>query len=216
MTNPAPDRSERTDPSPDKPHKRHILDNALACFNELGIQATTIETIRARASSSVGSIYHHFGNKDGLIAALFFTALDDQHALTQTRLQTATCAKEAVQAMVQTYLAWVTQQPELARFMFQARSAVADGPFGAELVQRNKERLRGLLEWLDRGLADGSMLALPRETYASLLIGQSENYCRAWLSQRVQSKPAELASVFSEAAWRSIGVEPDARNTKLQ
>ncbi len=196
-------------PNPPKPHKSHILDTALACFNEMGIQATTIEAIRARANSSVGSIYHHFGNKDGLIAALFFTALDDQTAMTQARLQTATNAKEAVEAMVRTYLEWVTQQPELARFMFQARSAVADGPFGAELVQRNKERLRGLLAWLDRGLADGSMRALPRETYASLLIGQSENYCKAWLSQRVKSKPTEFASVFAEAAWRSIGVGPD-------
>jgi len=213
ITSLASDPTERMEPGPRISQKQHILNHALACFNELGIQATTIEAIRARASSSVGSIYHHFGNKDGLIAALFFTALDDQLALTQARLQTATSASEAVEAMVQTYLEWVTQQPELARFMFQARAAVADGPFGAELIQRNKERFRGLLEWLDRGLADGSIRPLPRETYASLLIGQSENYCRAWLSQRVKSKPTEFANVFSEAAWRSVGVCPEARST---
>lgn len=203
-----PNTPGHSDPAPDKSHKRHILDTALVCFNEMGIQATTIETIRARASSSVGSIYHHFGNKDGLIAALFFTALDDQTATTLARLQTATNAKEAVETMVQTYLEWVTRQPELARFMFQARSAVADGPFGTDLAQRNKERLGGILQWLDRGLADRSMRALPRETYAALLIGQSENYCRAWLSERVKTKPSEFANVFSEAAWRSIGVSP--------
>lgn len=203
---PDPDLFERVEPGPRKAHKRLILNCALACFNELGIQATTVETIRERANSSIGSIYHHFGNKDGLIAALFFAALDDQLALTQPRIAHAASAREAVEALVQTYLEWVTQQPELARFMSQARASIADGPFSADLVQRNKQRYGGLLEWLDQGVKEGSVRSLPRETYASLLIGQSENYCRAWLSGRVKTKPTDFVQVFAEAAWRSVGL----------
>jgi AcrR family transcriptional regulator len=207
MTNPPdPDLFARVEPGPRKAHKRLILTCALACFNELGIQATTVETIRERANSSIGSIYHHFGNKDGLIAALFFAALDDQLTLTQPRMETAASAKDAIVAMVQTYLEWVTQQPELARFMSQARASVADGPFGNELLQRNKQRYGGLMDWLEKGVQEGSIRPLPRETYASLLIGQSENYCRAWLSGRVKTKPTDFVPVFTEAAWRSVGM----------
>jgi AcrR family transcriptional regulator len=206
MTNlPVSDPFARVEPGPRKEHKRLILSCALACFNELGIQATTVETIRERANSSIGSIYHHFGNKDGLIAALFFAALDDQLALTHPRLQAAASAKDAIEVLVQTYLEWVTQQPELARFMSQARASVADGPFGQELLQRNKERYGRMLEWLEKGVNEGSVRVLPRETYASLLIGPSENYCRAWLSGRVKSRPTDFVQVFSEAAWRSVG-----------
>ena len=64
--------------------KRHILHGALACFNEQGLEPTTIDQIRVRCDTSVGNIYHHFGNKDGLIAALFFCALDDQARLRAT------------------------------------------------------------------------------------------------------------------------------------
>lgn len=201
---PPPDLFERVEPGPRKAHKRLILRCALACFNELGIQATTVETIRERANSSIGSIYHHFGNKDGLIAALFFAALDDQLAMTQSRIQNAASAQDAIAALVQTYLEWVTQQPELARFLSQARALVADSPFGSELMQRNKRRYRELLEWLEEGVQDGSVRPLPRETYASLLIGQSDNYCRAWLSGRVKSPPSEFVQVFVDAAWRSV------------
>jgi AcrR family transcriptional regulator len=190
-----------------------ILNAALACFNELGIQATTIETIRERADSSIGSMYHHFGNKDGLIAALFFAALDDQLALTEPRIQSAASAREAIEALVQTYLGWVTQQPELARFMSQARATIADGPFSDELAQRNKQRFGGLLKWLDKGVKEGSIRPLPRETYASLLIGQAENYCRAWLSGRVKTPPSDFAQVFAEAAWRSVGCSPPDSDT---
>lgn len=203
---PKTDFFERVEPGPRKAHKRLILNCALACFNELGIQATTIETIRERANSSIGSIYHHFGNKDGLIAALYFAALDDQLAMTQPRMVAAKSAKEAVQALVQTYLEWVTQQAELARFLSNARTAVVEGPFGGDLVQRNKARYAGLLEWLERGVQDGSIRALPRETYASLLIGQSENYCRAWLSGRVKTTPTDYAAVFADAAWSAVGL----------
>lgn len=196
----------RAEPGPRKEHKRLILLSALACFNEMGIQATTIEAIRERADSSIGSIYHHFGNKDGLIAALFFVALDDQLALTQARIQNATNAKEAIGAVVQTYLEWVTQQPDLARFASQARASVVSGPFGNDLMERNKQRYGALMKWLEKGVKDGSIRSLPRETYASLLIGQSDNYCRAWLSERVKSKPTDFTEVFIEAAWRSVGV----------
>lgn len=204
------DLFERVEPGPRKAHKRLILNCALACFNELGIQATTVETIRERANSSIGSIYHHFGNKDGLIAALFFAALDDQLAMTHARIQTAASAKDAIEALVRTYLEWVTQQPELARFLSQARASVAAGPFGSELIERNKHRYGDLMKWLEKGVKDGSVRALPRETYASLLIGQPDNYCRAWLAGRVKSKPSDFVQVFAEAAWRSVGV-PEAQ-----
>ena len=52
--------------------KRVILTEALACFLEYGIETTTIEMIRERAQTSVGAIYHHFKNKEGLVAACIF------------------------------------------------------------------------------------------------------------------------------------------------
>lgn len=51
--------------------KREILARSLTCFNDQGIEATTIETIRATWETSVAATYHHFGNKDGLVAVLF-------------------------------------------------------------------------------------------------------------------------------------------------
>lgn len=194
----------RLEPGPRKEHKRQILRSALDCFNEFGIHATTIEAIRERAGSSIGSIYHHFGNKDGLVAALFFVALDDQLALTHARTQTVTSARDAIEALVTTYLEWVTQQPELARFASQARASVASGSFSSQLMERNKQRYGELMKWLEKGVKDGSIRAMPRETYASLLIGQSDNYCRAWLSGRVKSKPTDFVDVFVDAAWRSV------------
>ena len=51
--------------------RQDILNAALACATEGGVDAVTIDGVRARCGASVGSIYHHFGNKDGIVAALF-------------------------------------------------------------------------------------------------------------------------------------------------
>jgi AcrR family transcriptional regulator len=47
-----------------------ILSAALECFTSRGFAATTVEEIRRRSGASIGSIYHHFGGKEGLAAEL--------------------------------------------------------------------------------------------------------------------------------------------------
>lgn len=195
---------ERCHPGRRAALKREILARSLACFNEQGIEATTIEVIKAACETSVGAIYHHFGNKDGLIAALFFCALDDQALLLNTRLSQAHDLRGGVHAMVFSYLDWVTAEPDLARLLFQARSFVAKGPHAQVLVERNRARNQALLAWFSQ-VEDGARLTkCSPDLLPSLIVGQSENYCRAWLSGRVRATPQAHRHALAEAAWGSI------------
>jgi AcrR family transcriptional regulator len=185
--------------------KRAILKQALVSFNQQGLEATTIEMIRAECDTSVGAIYHHFGNKEGLVAALFFAALEDQGQLRDQYLEPAGTLQQGVQALVHSYVDWVDQQPEWARFQFQARYAVAKGPFAEELANRNRLRNRTLLGWMKERSEDGLLQRWPAELVPSLIVGPAENYCRAWLSGRVQASPASYREQLAAAAWRSLG-----------
>lgn len=201
---PDTDLLERCYPGRRAELKRNILQQALGCFNRLGLEATTIEMIRAECETSVGAIYHHFTNKEGLVAALFFTALDDQAQLRGSYLAQAQTLEQGVQALVYSYVDWVDAQPEWARFQFHARFAVTRGPFSEELAERNRTRNRSLLEWLKARSASDALPAIPAELLPSLIIGQAESYCRAWLSGRVQGRPREYREHLAAAAWRSI------------
>ena len=184
--------------------KRRILAGALSCFNEHGIEATTIDMILARCDASVGNVYHHFGSKDGLVAALFFCALDDQGRLVDVGLKDAADLESGVQALVFSYVDWVTAQPDLARFLFQARAAVAKGPLGSDLQQRNKVRNKGVLAWFSQMGGLDALSAWPAELLPSLIIGQAESYCRAWLSGRVKTSPQQYRQLLAQAAWASV------------
>lgn len=184
--------------------KREILTAALDHFNTQGIEPTTIEAIKAACSTSVGAIYHHFGNKDGLIAALFFCAQDDQARLLQSYLSKAQSPQDGVHAMVFSYVDWVTAEPELARFQFQARSFVAKGPNAQDLAERNKVRNKAILAWFAQPERKGALAKCPPELLPSLIIGQAESYCRAWLSGRVRTSPEKHRMAMAVAAWNSI------------
>jgi hypothetical protein len=45
---------------------------------------------------------------------------------------------------------------------------------------------------------------MPFELLPSLIIGQADSYCRAWLAGRVKGRPMEYREVLAQAAWRSI------------
>lgn len=184
--------------------KRDILQAALACFNEAGIEATTIEAIRTRCDTSVGNLYHHFGSKEGVVSALFFAALDDQQVAREAALSQAKTLKDGVYAQVASFVDWVVSQPEWARFQFQARSLVASGEAADALRERNRQRNRQFRAWVAT-VPDAALLArLPAELVSSLIIGQAESYCRAWIAGRVQTSPYVFRETLAKAAWASL------------
>lgn len=201
---------ERAYPGARSQLKRRILLGALDCFNEHGLEPTTIEIIKQRCETSVGNIYHHFGNKEGLVAALFFSAMDDQGALLDQYLAKAKTAREGVAAVVTSYVDWVARQPELARFVYQARASVAKSEHGDALAQQNRLKHRQIVTWLADPAHRAGLRDWPRELFPSLVIGPAESYCRAWLSGRVKTSPAAFRDQLAEAAWHSLA-EPESR-----
>lgn len=191
--------NEKTD------RKQDILQAAIACFNEAGIEATSIDAIRARCGASVGSIYHHFGNKEGIVAHLFINGLDQYWQQLLAALAEANCAETAVKAMVATYIDWVVHNPELARFIFQARTLVNRGEQGQRLQQNNKANYSQVLAYFRPWLEKGELRQLPLELYAALIVGPAQEYCRAWLSGRAKTPPPQLADDLADAAWRAVG-----------
>lgn len=199
------DLLERCYPERRAESKRQILRCALALFNQHGIEATTIDIIRGQSQTSVGSIYHHFGNKEGVVAALFMAALDDQARLRNAYLQGLETTREWVQALVFSYVDWVVSQQDWARFQYQARYAVAQGAFSVQLKDANRARNAQLRDWFSEPARREEVLSLPLELMPSLIIGPAESYCRAWLSARVKQSPELYRQALAEAAWRAVG-----------
>jgi AcrR family transcriptional regulator len=195
---------ERACPGARGASRRAVLKHALHCFNAGGIEAATIEDLRAGSGQSVGTIYHHFGNKEGVAAVLFFAGFDDQSRAIAERTEAAPDAHAVVAELVAAYVGWVTALPELAAFLFMARETIAQGPYGAALRERLEARYGPIDLRLAEGVRAGLIAELPGELMPALVLGGAESYCRAWLAGRRQARPTAYAGLLAEAAWRGI------------
>jgi len=195
---------ERALPELRQASRRSVLRHALSLFNAEGIEATTIDDLRRACAQSVGTIYHHFKNKEGVVAALFFVAFDDQSQAIAERIAGLSDGRAVVEALIGAYADWITAQPECAHFMFLARESVAQGPHAPDLLQRLVTRYQPIDEVFACEAAAGHILPLPEELIPSLVLGAAESYARSWLVGRRQATPASYAERLAVAAWRSI------------
>ncbi len=185
--------------------RQDILNSALACFAEGGMEAVSIEMVRQRCGASVGSIYHHFGSKEGIIAALFFAILAEQTQGVQAQLARSKDVPTGVKALVMGYLDWVVAHPDRARFLFQARSVVAGGPRADELATHARERNLALLAWFEPHRRAGVLADIPCEVMPSLVMGPVQSYCRAWLAGSTgMPSPKKYRETLALAAWKAV------------
>lgn len=179
--------------------KQQILDAALQAFTEKGFAAATVADVRALSGASTGSIYHHFGDKEGLAAALFVAAIRDYQAGFLAVLEAERDAERGVKALVRHHLRWVAAHPDLARFL------LAGPPSGAtEAVGRlNRDTFVATRRWLEQR----RLASVPFELFYVLVIGPAHEFCRHWLEGRMKTSMASAERVLAEAAWRGLGIE---------
>lgn len=188
-----------------KNRKQVILDTALACFNELGVEATTIDMIRARSGASVGSLYHHFGNKDSIGIVIHECALDLQQDHVQKLLVDGGGAEATVKAIVWGHVDFIVSAPALARFLMQSRGFMVRTADDAVEESGLRDRMNGCFRtWLGPFIRDGTIRQLPSDVYMPLIIGPIQEYAWNWLAGRSKTDIGQYAHPFAEAAWSVV------------
>lgn len=186
--------------------QRAIIEAALACFSRHGVEATTIDMIREASGASVGSLYHRFGNKEGIAAEVYIQGLQDFRAFMEERLESSATLESAVKAIVHANVDWIVANPDWARFIFNHRmvlkQANREEAFNAETKASGQRWMARLL-----ALPEAQRLAPEvREIFPSLVAGPIHDYARQWLEGRRKTSPEQLREAFANAAW--VGLRP--------
>lgn len=66
---------------PAEPIDRRILNTALDLFVERGYHNVSVHDVQKQANVSIGSIYNHFGGKEGIAKALYYYVLSEMEIL---------------------------------------------------------------------------------------------------------------------------------------
>lgn len=184
--------------------RTEILDAALAEFSARGVAGTSIDDIRRRSGASVGSIYHHFGDKDGIAGALYVEGLADYQTGFLEVLAAAESTRAGVEHGVHHHVSWIDEHRDLARFLLLGRDARAVLTSERPLRELNRRFFANVSRWTRPRVRAGELRALEPALMTALWIGPSQDLARHWLAGQIRVSPIDAAPVLADAAWRSL------------
>lgn len=184
--------------------RQQILEAALDSFTAHGVEATTISDIRTRCGASVGSIYHHFGSKEDLAAALYVEGLRSYQEGFLHELRRHKQAESGIRAVVGYHLRWVSGNTSWARYLLYQREdssiTQAEGVIGA----MNQSFVAAMMSWLQPHIEAGAVARLPQDLYQPVLVGPLHHFSRQWLAGRATSSMAEAQGVLAKVVWNAL------------
>ena len=113
-------------------------------------------------------------------------------------------AEEGVKAITSSYVDWIVQNPEQARFVLYNRGYLSKNATTEALDLQTKSNGNLLRDWFKPNIKNGNIKSLPPECYPSLLLGPAHDYARLWLSGRTRKTLKEFREIFIDAAWNAV------------
>jgi len=184
--------------------RQQILMATLAQFGDQGLNHTTIAAISQRSGASVGSIYHHFGDREGVLFALYhqcFAACFDE---LKKAVHAETAAQAGIEALVSTYLGWIGAHPQRGRFMYEASGGDLLGNHHDQIIAFKGDFYSAIMQWMAPFIASGEIIELPSWAYDVIMMGPAHEFARRWLAGMRMMPLSEAQTIIGSAIWRAV------------
>lgn len=176
-----------------------ILRAAVECATESGWDATSMQAVRQRAGVSNGSLFHHFPNRQVLLAAVLAAGLRDHQRTLLAELDGAD-AEQGVAGVVRRHLQWVQDHPAVARLLLTS-AEVAGRELPEPVLAENREFFGAVAQWLAGRSWSGEPQLL---VVVALWIGPSHECSRRWLAAPDAWALTDVADDLARGAWHAV------------
>ena len=112
-----------------------LIDAALAILEEAGLPALTVRAVATRAGVAPMGVYSRFGNKDGLLEALFVHGFDTLEVAIQTPSDASPLRRLSIGC--RGYRQFAIDNPHLYHLMFEQMMLLELSPESREAAKRS-------------------------------------------------------------------------------
>lgn len=154
-----------------------LIAAARSAFGTIGYAATSMDDLTASAGLTRGALYHHFGDKKGLLAAVI-AQIDSEmnlrlRAVSSRAPDLWTGFRDECTAYIEMAL-----EPEIQRIVLRDGPAVLGDPWNWPSLS---ECIRSMTESLTRLVEAGTIVRVDAEAAARLICGATQ-YAAQWIA----------------------------------
>jgi AcrR family transcriptional regulator len=178
-----------------------LLDDAVEAIRELGA-GVTMDQLARRGGVTKPILYRHFGDRDGLIAAIAQRFASGLMTELERSLSSESDRKVLLESTVDAYLAFIEAEPHLYRFLVHQTLVHSPGPISmSPMVHEIARRVAVVIGEELRSDGNDAGAAVP---WAYGIVGLVHQAGDWWLDERTMPREA-LAAYLCDLLWNGLG-----------
>lgn len=185
--------------------RTRVIEAAARLFAERGLEAVSIQDIREASGVSNGSIFHHFGSKNGVALHVY---LEERRAYWDHAIAAVEAYDgdpvNALGAAVRATLAYQQAHPERHNFMIECASSSWTREHAAPVQALNAEFTQRFLAWGAPHAVAGRLRPIDPQLVAALVFGPSQWLARSWLTGLTPEPPTHYADMLVDLVTRAL------------
>jgi AcrR family transcriptional regulator len=179
----------------------NILRTALHLFTTRGYFNTSVHDIQGQAGVSIGSIYNHFGGKEGIARALYVDLVERMNAFVDVAFEADPDTHNRCKALVRGLFELTESDPETVNFVLNAKHKefLPEEPpiCSSEPFVRMREILHG-------GIEAGEIKSMDPMVVASCVYGPALRMISLRLDGLIDEPLPSFTDAIWEASWRAV------------
>lgn len=207
---------KRCTPNPE-PIDCKILTAALDLFVERGYHSVSIHEIQKHADVSIGSIYNHFGGKEGIAKALYKHILNEMDELIDEVIKEISSPSEQCKEIIKQLFEHTETHQDIMAFVFHSKHTdfLPNEPLICNASPFIK--IRGIIS---KGIEIGEFINTDSWVAASSIFGGAIRMIQLRLDGLIEKPLTEYHEMIIDAAWVGLKTDtqasaPAIRNVKI-
>ncbi|MCP4430854.1 MAG: TetR/AcrR family transcriptional regulator [Gammaproteobacteria bacterium] len=200
-------------PEPDPmPMDCRILTAALELFVNKGYHNVSVHDVQKHAKVSIGSIYNHFGGKQGIARALYDRLLQEMNQMVDSVISQKLSIIEKCNSIIKLWFEYTESHSDIIAFMLHAKhnEFITDQP-----PICSAEPFRKIRELVQDGIDNGEIRACDCLIAASVIFGGAYRMISLRLDGLVDRPLPEYYDQLIDATWQSIRTSVECSTPRL-
>lgn len=185
--------------------QERILEASLKLFVSQGYFNTNVPDISKESRCSVGSIYHHFVNKEEIADRIYRDGISKFRIALSQQIDPSANLEQTVKTIVVAFLEFVEENELLARYLWLSRHNEFLSSDISKPTTVGFDKLgRKLTRTIKNAFRKNDIPPMKAEVIWSTIFGIPLSFTRDWMDGYTSAKPTEVSTQIANACWGAL------------